>query len=161
MAIPALRPPKSIANPQNNVAEPLRRLGSDLSSPQSTIGPLENRNLHGGDNTSKLSRPHSFDLQDMEEPHGQEFKKAFLSLDQRSEHARAARQARTIDSNLAADSAMGLDDEAGPPGVYASSDSPWDRTYAQFLKHGGSWQRTNRPFYASTLSSSSEPSTSH
>ena len=53
-----------------------------------------------------------------------------------------------------ADSAMGL-------GVYASSDSPWDRTYAQFLKHGGSWQRTNRPFYASTLSSSSEPSTSH
>ena len=150
-----------ITNRQNYAGESFRQARDEPRSSRTIIDPLENRNFYGKGNTAKCDGVISTDLQDWKEPLDQQLKTPFLTLDQRAEHARAARQARTIDSDTAADSVMGLDDDAGPPGVYAASDSPWDSTYAQFLKHGGSWQRTNRPFYASALSSSSALTASH
>ena len=90
-----------------------------------------------------------------------EAKHEFLTLDQRAEHAETARKGHTLDTSMAADTAMGLDDEAGPPGVFASPSGAWDRVYAQFLKHGGSMQRCQRPFFATTPSSSGALSPLH
>jgi len=157
------QPSNSITSPSNDASEPPKRFRTTPEPSDSKIGSLQTQKSHGRKSRNRKSKFHnsnSSSSQDAKKQRGQEAKSTFLTLDQRAAHAEIARNAHTIDSTMAADSAMGLDEDAGPAANYASTPNAWDRVYTQFLKHGGSQQRINRPFYASALSSSSAPSSS-
>jgi hypothetical protein len=155
------QPPNSIATRSNDAAESLQRSRIAPEPSDSKIGSLQTPKSYGKRRKSKFHTSISSSSQDGKQQRGQEAKTTFLTPDQRAAHAETARNSRTIDSTIAADTAMGLDEDAGPPANYASTPTAWDRVYTQFLKHGGSLQRVNRPFYASALTSSSASSSSH